>query len=92
MDAMTQAHISSRFIRRSRVTRHGIGLSTVYGIVKQSGGYIWVYSEVGQGSTFKVYLPRIEEAVETPRRSEKPATRKGTETILLVEDEKLCAS
>jgi len=59
----------------------------VYGIVKQSGGYIWVYSEVGRGSTFKVYLPRIEEPVEMARPKKKQGSRKGTETILLVEDE-----
>jgi CheY-like chemotaxis protein len=59
----------------------------VYGIVKQSGGYIWVYSEVDRGTTFKIHLPRVEEKpepVEAPRRVEE---RRGTETILLVEDE-----
>jgi CheY-like chemotaxis protein len=66
----------------------GLGLSTVYGIVKQSGGYIWVYSEEGQGTTFKVYLPRLVERVRpggAPRGE--PALRGGTETVLLVEDE-----
>jgi two-component system cell cycle sensor histidine kinase/response regulator CckA len=64
----------------------GLGLATVYGIVKQSGGHIWVYSEVGQGTSFKVYLPRVEEAATVvttvPQRA-----RRGTETILLTEDD-----
>ena len=65
----------------------GLGLSTVYGIIKQSGGYIWVYSEVGRGSTFKVYLPRVDAPAEVPiSRSPQPA-RRGSETVLLVEDE-----
>jgi len=65
----------------------GLGLSTVYGIIKQSGGYIWVYSEVGRGSTFKAYLPRVDAPAEIPlSRSAQPA-RHGSETVLLVEDE-----
>jgi two-component system, cell cycle sensor histidine kinase and response regulator CckA len=65
----------------------GLGLSTVYGIIKQSGGYIWVYSEVGRGSTFKVYLPRVDAPAEISlSRSLQPA-RHGSETVLLVEDE-----
>jgi PAS domain S-box-containing protein len=66
----------------------GLGLSTVYGIVKQSGGYIWVYSEPGQGSTFKVYLPAVGAAgvVDLPRPAE-VLPRGGSETILIVEDE-----
>jgi two-component system, cell cycle sensor histidine kinase and response regulator CckA len=66
----------------------GLGLSTVYGIVKQSGGYIWVYSEPGQGTTFKVYLPMAAEQAEKRGSDISPsALRRGSETILLVEDE-----
>jgi CheY-like chemotaxis protein len=65
----------------------GLGLSTVYGIVKQSGGYIYVYSEPGMGATFKIYLPRIDEELEKEHTG--PAELpQGRETILVVEDEK----
>jgi PAS domain S-box-containing protein len=66
----------------------GLGLSTVYGIVKQSKGNIWVYSELGQGTTFKIYLPRIDRGVEEGQGKElKSDARSGSETVLVVEDE-----
>jgi len=66
----------------------GLGLATCYGVVKQSGGHITVYSELGRGTTFKVYLPRVFERAEaTPTTSNVVATRGGNETILLVEDD-----
>jgi len=66
----------------------GLGLSTCYGIVKQSGGNIWAYSEPGRGTTFKIYLPRMDESFKEAKEEDKVAEiLKGTETILAVEDE-----
>jgi two-component system cell cycle sensor histidine kinase/response regulator CckA len=66
----------------------GLGLSTVYGIIKQSGGNVWVYSELGKGTTFKVYLPQAEDDVNARQESKADvAMRRGSETVLLVEDE-----
>jgi two-component system, cell cycle sensor histidine kinase and response regulator CckA len=83
------SHIFEPFYTTKEAGRGtGLGLSTVYGIVKQSGGYIWVFSVPARGSTFKVYLPRVEQAVEAlPAAKKIDERRTGTETILLVEDE-----
>lgn len=89
MDAATQAHVFEPFFTtKEKGKGTGLGLATVYGIVKQSGGYIWVYSEVGKGATFKVYLPRVTGEEHQSQKKVVKETKRGSETILLVEDEK----
>jgi CheY-like chemotaxis protein len=88
MDEQTQAHIFEPFFTTKEVGKGtGLGLATVYGIVKQSGGYIYVHSCPEAGTTFRIYLPEVSERPTSRMPRESPPAVRGAETILLVEDD-----
>ena len=88
MDRETQQHVFEPFFTtKAQGKGTGLGLSTVFGIVKQNEGHIWLYSEPGVGTTFKIYFPEVQSVAERRPLVKAPESSRGNETILLVEDD-----
>jgi two-component system, cell cycle sensor histidine kinase and response regulator CckA len=93
MDARTQTQVFEPFFTtKEKGKGTGLGLATVYGIIKQSGGFVWVESDTGKGATFRIFLPPVAEVPASRKARLEPARMKGTETVLLVEDDRYVRS